>query len=135
MVAAAGEVSKALPGKVFVTTGRREISVLAGDAEHDYLIRMATEPEEALPPRTTLIVSRGPFTLEGEQALMREHAVRLLVTKDSGGHATDPKLEAARALRIPVVMIDRPPVSAASVVARSVDEVLSLLGASDRSMP
>jgi precorrin-6A/cobalt-precorrin-6A reductase len=129
MEAAAVEVSKALPGMVFVTTGRRGISRFAGDAEHDYLIRMATQPDEPLPPRATLIVRRGPFTVAGEQALMREHAVRLLVTKDSGGHATDPKLEAARIERIPVVMIDRPPVPNAQQVVGSVDEVLQLLQA------
>jgi precorrin-6A/cobalt-precorrin-6A reductase len=128
MAAAAAVVAKSLPGMVFVTTGRREITAFAADAEHDFLIRMATEPDEALPPRTTLIVSRGPFTVEAETALLREHRVRLLVTKDSGGDATDPKLAAARAACIPVVMIDRPPVPPAAVIVESVDEVLQLLG-------
>jgi precorrin-6A/cobalt-precorrin-6A reductase len=128
MAAAAEVAAKSLPGMVFVTTGRRGISVFAPDSEHDFLIRMATEPDEALPPRTRLIVSRGPFTLEGEAALLREHQVRLLVTKDSGGDATDPKLAAARAAEIPVVVIDRPPVPQAEVIAPGVDEVLRLLG-------
>jgi precorrin-6A/cobalt-precorrin-6A reductase len=127
LAAAATEVAKSPPGLVFVTTGRRGISAFAADAEHDYLIRMASEPDEALPPRTTLIVSRGPFNVPGEIALLREHDVRLLVTKDSGGDATDPKLQAAREERIPVVMIDRPPVPSAEHVVATADEVLSLL--------
>jgi precorrin-6A/cobalt-precorrin-6A reductase len=126
--AVAVAVANSAGGTVFVTTGRRDISVFAADAEHDYLIRMATGPDEPLPPRTKLIVSRGPFTLAAEQALLREHHVRLLVTKDSGGDATDPKLTAARTERIPVVMIDRPAVPQAEFVAESVDDVLSLLG-------
>ena len=127
MAAAAAEVADWPPGMVFVTTGRRGISAFSGDAEHGYLIRMATEPDEALPPRTTLIVSRGPFTFEDERALFRGHQVRLLVTKDSGGDATDPKLQAARATHIPVVMIDRPPVPQAATIVASVEEALLVI--------
>jgi precorrin-6A/cobalt-precorrin-6A reductase len=127
IVAAAVEVAESPPGTVFVTTGRRDIAAFAADAQHDYLIRMATEPDGALPLRSTLIVSRGPFTFEGERALLREHQVQLLVTKDSGGDATDPKLQAAREERIPVVMIDRPPVPPAEHVVETVDDVLALL--------
>jgi precorrin-6A/cobalt-precorrin-6A reductase len=126
MTAAAAAVRDA-PGTIFVTTGRRGISTFAGDADHDFLIRMATQPDEALPPRTTLIVSRGPFTARGEEALLREHHVSLLVTKDSGGQATDPKLTAARELMIPVVMIDRPPVPQAATIVESVEEVLLVI--------
>jgi precorrin-6A/cobalt-precorrin-6A reductase len=127
MAAAAAEVSKALPGMVFVTTGRRDISAFAGDKAHDFLIRMATGPDEPLPPKTQLIVTRGPFTVAGERALLREHHVRLLVTKDSGGHATGPKLAAAREEHVSVVMIDRPPAPKAKLAAQSVDEALGLL--------
>jgi precorrin-6A/cobalt-precorrin-6A reductase len=39
---------------------------------------------------------------------MTEHRVDVIVTKNSGGSATDAKLAAARDLGLPVIMIDRP---------------------------
>ena len=56
-----------------------------------------------------LILDRGPYTLEGESALMREHRIGLLVTKNSGGPMTAAKLTAARHLGVHVVMVARPP--------------------------
>jgi precorrin-6A/cobalt-precorrin-6A reductase len=59
-------------------------------------------------PRHTLVVDRGPFTLDGDLALLRDHAVDLVVCKNAGGSAAQAKLIAARALGLPVIMIDRP---------------------------
>ena len=127
LAAAAAAVAASPPATVLITTGRRGISFFAADTEHDFLIRMATEPVEALPPRHQLIVSRGPFSLASEQALLARHQVRLLVTKDSGGDATDPKLAAARTEKIPVLMIDRPPVPQAETIVASVEEALLVI--------
>ena len=59
-------------------------------------------------PRCT-VRARGPFELSGERALLSEHAIDTLVSKNSGGSATAAKLQAARELRVGVVMVRRPP--------------------------
>jgi precorrin-6A/cobalt-precorrin-6A reductase len=56
----------------------------------------------------TLILARGPYTVPEEQALFSRLGVLALVSKNSGGEATQAKLIAARALNIPVVMVRRP---------------------------
>jgi precorrin-6A/cobalt-precorrin-6A reductase len=60
-----------------------------------------------------LVLGRGPLELDDEIELMERFAIDLLVSKASGGSATEAKIEAARTLGIPVVMVKRPAVSAA----------------------
>ncbi|MBA0048281.1 cobalt-precorrin-6A reductase [Mycobacteroides sp. LB1] len=109
--------------RVFVTSGRSSIGAfLFSDAW--FLIRVVEAvPADELPERHHLLLSRGPYTLAEETELMRQYAVEVLVTKNSGGTMTSAKLEAAAALNIPVVMIDRPPlpenVSAVSTVGEA----------------
>jgi len=74
-----------------------------------------------------LLLDRGPFTLPGELALLRRWAIDVVVTKNSGGFA--PKLEAARSLGLPVIMVDRPPVAGFAPVVSTVDEALAWLAA------
>jgi precorrin-6A/cobalt-precorrin-6A reductase len=60
-------------------------------------------------PRHRLILARGPFLTGDEVKLMRDEGIEIVVTKNSGGQSTYAKIEAARTLQIPVVMIRRPP--------------------------
>jgi precorrin-6A/cobalt-precorrin-6A reductase len=106
--------------RVFLTTGHTD---LAAFTDGWFLVRCITQPP-TLPPRHKLLLRRGPFTLAGELALFQDHAIDLLVTKDSGGPA--PKLEAARRLGKPVVIVDRP--ATTTDVAHSVEEALRALG-------
>ena len=74
-----------------------------------FLVR-TIEPTGALPLRQgEWLAGRGPFSVEDELALLRAHAIEVLVTKASGGAATYAKLAAARQLGLPVVMVRRPP--------------------------
>jgi precorrin-6A/cobalt-precorrin-6A reductase len=114
-------------GAVFVTTGRRDLAPFATDPDRHYVIRAVDPPTDVLPPRHTVLLDRGPYTLEGETRLLRDHGVRVLVTKDSGGDLTHAKLDAARALRLPVVMVDRPAV--AGPVAPTWPDVVGVLTA------
>jgi precorrin-6A/cobalt-precorrin-6A reductase len=128
MVVAATEVAAAELGTIFLTTGRRDLDVFAGDDRHDFLVRTVDPPSGPTPPRMTLLLDRGPYTLEGERALMVDHRVTLLVTKDSGGPLTGAKLDAARELGVPVVVVDRPPLPVGIDAAPSVEDALAQLG-------
>jgi precorrin-6A/cobalt-precorrin-6A reductase len=121
----AAAVVKAWPGEcVFLTTGRRDLGAFAADDGHRYLVRTVDPPTGPVPRDMTLILDRGPYTIEGESALLREHRVGLLVTKNSGGSMTAAKLRAARDLGVQVVMIRRPLLPAGSAVAATVPEAL-----------
>jgi precorrin-6A/cobalt-precorrin-6A reductase len=98
------------PKTVFLTQGRLQLAAFARAPQHCYIVRAIDRPAEidAL-PGCKLILARGPFLLADEAALMRNEKVQALVTKNSGGCATYAKIEAARALRIEVIMVRRPP--------------------------
>ncbi len=107
-MAAAAEALRPLGDTVFLTIGRQEVAVFETAPDKTYLIRAVDPPEPAPTLRHTLILDRGPFTLEGELALLDAHRVDVIVSKNSGGTATEAKLEAARRRGIPVVMVERP---------------------------
>lgn len=115
------------PRRLLVTIGRQEAPRFAEAPQHAYVFR-SIEPID-LPPalgHAVTIEERGPFTLASEVALMRHHAIEALVTKNSGGEATRAKLDAARAIGLPVLMVDRPRAPALPEVA-SIDDVIAFL--------
>jgi precorrin-6A/cobalt-precorrin-6A reductase len=119
---AAEAVARQGYSRVFLTTGRSGVAAFTGSGAW-FLIRAVTEPDPAtLPRHHLLLLSRGPYVYAGELALMREHRIAALVTKNSGGDMTRAKLDAAAALGIPVVMVDRPPLPAGVTTVGSVDE-------------
>lgn len=117
-------VAKEHFSRVFLTTGRSGTRAFA-DSDAWFLIRVVTEPDPAsLPRRHRLVRSRGPYHYDGEVALLREHRIDALVTKNSGGDMTRAKLDAAAALNIPVVMVARPPLPAGVTAAGSVEQAV-----------
>jgi precorrin-6A/cobalt-precorrin-6A reductase len=106
--AAAGLLPR-LGQRVLLTTGRLGLAAFAGLTELRFVVRSVEPPEPPMPPHTRVLLARGPFTVAGETALLRDHRVDVLVTKDSGGAATSAKLVAARDLGLPVVVVRRPP--------------------------
>jgi len=127
-IRAAATAVRAWPGEsVFLTTGRRDLDAFAADDRHRFLIRTVDPPDGPVPPRMTLVLDRGPYTVEGESALLRAHGVGLLVTKNSGGPMTEAKLLAAVSLGVQVVMVERPPLPDGSVVVTTVAEAVRWL--------
>lgn len=132
-VTAAAAVVGALGRRVLLTLGRQELAPFAG-LDGWFLIRSIDPPQPPLPGAHEVVVERGPFTLSRELALLDRHRIDVVVTRDSGGGSTAPKLDAARERRLPVVMVDRPPrpdvatVHEVSEAARWVHERLASLG-------
>jgi precorrin-6A/cobalt-precorrin-6A reductase len=94
--------------RVFLTIGALQLATFAVAPHHHYVVRTIDRPAaiDTLPSHR-LILARGPFDVEAEIALMRDERIEILVTKNSGGTATRAKIDAARALGIQVVMIER----------------------------
>src|SRR5262249_34351845 len=110
----------ALGGKsrsVFLSLGRQELHLFAAAPQHRYVARLIEPPSQAeLPPDLTLLRRRGPFDLSAERHLLQQERIDILVSKNSGGSATYPKIEAARSLGLPVIMIARPDKPAGTIV-------------------
>jgi precorrin-6A/cobalt-precorrin-6A reductase len=97
-----------LATRVFLTTGPGSLAAFASLPRIHFLVRSFEPPPQPLPLADhELIIARPPFTAAAEQALMAAHRIEALVTKNAGGPLSA-KLDAARALALPVVMIRRP---------------------------
>jgi precorrin-6A/cobalt-precorrin-6A reductase len=119
---AAARLLPTVGSRAFLTIGRQGLHAFA-DAGLWMLARCVDTPEPA-PTSCTLILDRGPYDVPGELALMRNHRIDVLVTKDSGGPQTSAKLAAARQLGIPVILIRRPPLPVGVEMVESVDRVV-----------
>jgi precorrin-6A/cobalt-precorrin-6A reductase len=106
-VEAAAQALGAAPRRVFLTVGRLQAGVFQEAPQHWYLMRSIDAPCD-LPPLCEVLRARPPFLYEDELALMQARRIDVLVSKNSGGEAARAKLDAARALGLPVVMIARP---------------------------
>lgn len=111
---------------IFLSIGRQELSAFREVRGKQFLVR-SIEPVAFDPAGSTVtfLQDRGPFSMDAERALMKEHRIELVVSKNSGGSATYAKIEAARNLGLPVLMIERPEQPA----CRTFEDIDSLLQA------
>ena len=107
---------------VFLTIGNSGLSIFRKCNKNRFIVRTVDPPEEASSwSEAMFLEGRGPFTLENELALFRQNAITILITKNSGGVSTYAKIEAARKLRVPVIMVARP-VSSLTEIYPTIDE-------------
>jgi precorrin-6A/cobalt-precorrin-6A reductase len=115
------------PRRVFLGLGRQELPAFASAPQHHYVARVIEPPETShLPPDLHLLQARGPFDRDAEIELLTSEKIDVVVSKNSGGSATYAKIEAARVLGLPVVMIARPDKPAGHAVT-SPEEAMSWL--------
>lgn len=107
-VAVAAAALPEAPARVFLGIGRQHIAPFAARPQHAYTLRFVDPPEAPLPFAADVIVSRGPFTLDGELEMLRSRGIAWIVARNSGGDGARAKVDAARILDLPVIMISRP---------------------------
>ena len=107
-MADAAQAIGASPRRVLLTVGQQDLGPFADAPQHHYIIR-SIEPPALRPPRAVFIPGRGPFDEADERRLLNDHRIEVLVSKNAGGAATRPKLDAVRGLGLPVIMVARPP--------------------------
>ncbi|MFK4524445.1 precorrin-6A/cobalt-precorrin-6A reductase [Bradyrhizobium japonicum] len=126
-VTAAAAALPETPAKMFLAIGRQHIAPFASKPEHTYTLRFVDPPEAPLPFAADVIVSRGPFTFDGELEMMRTRGIAWIVARNSGGDGARAKIDAARMLGLPVIMIARPELPDRQRV-ESVTEIMQWLG-------
>lgn len=97
-----------LGNRPFITIGRMALDAFRHLSDLQALVRLIDPPPTPLPQAWRLVLGRPPFSADDEESLMQEHGADALLTKASGGQATYGKIEAARKLGLPVLMIERP---------------------------
>jgi precorrin-6A/cobalt-precorrin-6A reductase len=115
-VEAAASALGSTPARVFLSIGRQELAAFTVAPQHHYIARTIDPPDVALPPDTRLVHDRGPFDAATEEAFLAGERIDVVVSKNSGGVASYPKIAASRRLQIPVVMIARPHKPAGTVL-------------------
>jgi len=126
-LSAAAEAVARQGSRVFLTIGRQDIAAFSACRDAWFLIRSIDQPKQPIELENyQLIQARGPFDLAAEKTLLETNRIDLVVSKNSGGADTYAKIEAARRLGLPVVMIRRPAPPPGTVVP-SVDAAMAWL--------
>jgi precorrin-6A/cobalt-precorrin-6A reductase len=123
----AAEALGEVPRRVFLGIGRTQLAPFAGHPQHFYLVRLVDPPRVPLPLQAEVMIGRGPYDVAGDRAVLTHHRIDIMVTRDAGGDGASAKIDAARELGLPVIMVRRPFIPAREKV-ESVAEVMRWLG-------
>ncbi|KKB85625.1 hypothetical protein VW29_06535 [Devosia limi DSM 17137] len=128
IVGTPAEAAASLPANAvaLLTTGHAGLDIFLARDDCHFVVRVIEPPEFEVPRHARLLLSRPPYSLNDEMALMEREGITHLVTKNSGGGQTAAKLEAAQRLGVTVVMIARPSYGPAREVA-DIDAAIAAL--------
>ncbi len=110
----------------FFTSGRDVLAHLQEIPPHQFWTVRVLDAVPA-PGRARIIGARGPFALAGERQLFAAQQFDVLVSKNSGSAATEPKLQVARELGLPVLLLARPELPAVARRFSAVDDLWQAL--------
>ena len=77
--------------------------------------------------RCEVIGARGPFLIDDERKLFAQRRIDVLISKNSGSSATEPKLEVARERGVPVLILKRPVLAQVDREFSTVEDLLESL--------
>lgn len=125
----------------FLTIGRLELSAFLHRDDISFFCRAIEAPkqtdpqkqkisnpmrEDEWPDNFNFIYAKGPFSYRDEKSLFEEHNFKTIITKNSGGEKARAKLDVARDLGLPVIMINRHKTPGDQTV-QTIDEALNWL--------
>jgi precorrin-6A/cobalt-precorrin-6A reductase len=111
----------------FFTLGREPLAHLGDIPAHQYWTLRCLDDHPGN-NRSTVIGARGPFRLDDERALFAQGQFDVLISKNSGSGATEPKLQVARERGMPVVMLARPVLPTVDRAFERVEALIEALG-------
>ncbi|MBP1851117.1 cobalt-precorrin-6A reductase [Rhizobium halophytocola] len=109
-VASLDAAAAALPrgARVFLALGRQYLDAFRARTDCHFVLRMVDPPEVPLGFASHDLLIGKPADADSEAALLSGHRITHVVCRNSGGAAGFGKIEAARMLGLPVILIARP---------------------------
>ena len=94
--------------RVLLALGSQHIGLFANRDDVHFVVRMIDKPEQPLElPDHALVLGRPGDSAAMETMLLIAHSITHIVCRNSGGNAAYAKIEAARQLGLPVIMLSR----------------------------
>ncbi|TCD15008.1 cobalt-precorrin-6A reductase [Oricola cellulosilytica] len=109
-VATLEEACDAIPAgaRVLLALGSQHIAPFGSRTDVHFTVRMVDPPNAPLPlPDHDLLIGKPGAASSEEAAMLERHAITHIVCRNSGGPGAYAKIEAARALGLPVIVIGR----------------------------
>ena len=91
----------------FLAVGGRGLAAFA-QVKNVRLVARAVEEPDNKPANIEIVIGRPPFAVESERALLEGLKVDALVARASGGQSGLAKIEAARDLKLSILLVRRP---------------------------